>query len=154
MAFQGVLNEKLPLLEAILEEANTSTNPVETLQHAAKRDGRVHVLLGYLINPKFRMKLPEGDPPYIPSDAPGGLAELDVLRLDKKIYVLYSSETKRMRKEEILVQWLEQMTEKEAKILIAIKDKDLTPLYPNLTEDVLVQMMGWEKSVYDKLKAG
>ena len=153
MTFQGVLNDKLPLIADVFDSANKSENPVEVLQSAAKKDGRLHVIIGYLINPKFKMGLPEGDPPYIPGDFPSGLSELDVLRLEKKMYILYQSETRRMKKEEIFIQWLEQMTPTEAKILIAIKDKNLDSLYPNLTEKVLVDFMQWDFNEYSALKA-
>jgi hypothetical protein len=152
MSFQGILNEKLPLMTAVLSSANIAENPVDALKAAIAKDGRIHTVIGYLLNPKFNMELPEGVPPYIPSDTPLGMSELDVLRLDKKIYIMYSSDTRRMRKEEIFIQWLEQMAAEEAKILIAVKDKSLVELYPNLTERVLVDAMQWPFEQYEAMK--
>lgn len=139
-------------LSEVLDDANKSDDPVKSLAEAIKSDGRVLALLGYLANPKFKMDMPDGFPPYRQTDDALGTTVLDCLRLKDKLYVLYNAQTTKRRREEVFIQWLEQMAEPEAKILVAIKDKSLVSLYPNLTEYVLVDALGWSREQYEALK--
>lgn len=139
-------------LSEVLDEANKSENPVASIATAISKDSRILPMLGYLANPKWKMDLPDGYPPYNQTTDALGTTTLDVLRLKDKIYVLYQKETPKRKREEIFIQWLEQMAEEEAKLLVAIKDKTLVELYPNLTEYVLVDGLGWSRKQYDALK--
>jgi hypothetical protein len=140
-------------LSEILDEANKADSPSKVLSEAIKADGRVMAMLGYLANPKFKLDFPEGFPPYRQTDDALGTTTLDCLRLKDKMYVLFNTQTPRRRREEIFIQWLEQMAEPEAKVLVAIKDKSLVEFYPNLTEYVVVDGLGWSHEEYNKLKA-
>lgn len=142
---------QLPLSQ-ILETANKDENPSQYIRNEIKKDSRIVPLLGYLANPKFKLDFPEGAPPYKINEDDVALTEFDVLRLHDKLYILYNFQTPRAKREQNFIQWLEQMSEPESKLLIAIKDKDLTPLYPTLTEYVIVDALGWNRDEYDKLK--
>lgn len=145
--------ETKKFLSEILDEANKAENPSAVIAKAIKDDGRVLALLGYLANPKFKLDFPDGYPPYKQTDDALGTTTLDCLRLKDKLYILYNKQTAKRRREEIFIQWLEQMAEPEAKVLVAIKDKTLAELYPNLTEYVIVDGLGWSREEYNKLKA-
>ena len=147
-----VLNKKNLTFLEILQQANTAESPVNFLKKCIAEDQRVSAVLGYALNPKFKMPLPEGIPPYIPSESPLGLAEIELLHLSNKLYVMYSRETNKIQKERMFIQWVEKMNAEEAKIMIAIKDQVLHTLYENLTEDVFIDAMGWDRAQLDTIR--
>ncbi len=147
-----VLNKKNPTFLEILQQADKSDAPVDFLKKCLAEDQRVSAILGYALNPKFKMPLPEGTPPYIPSESPLGLAEIELLHLSNKLYVMFNKETNKARKEQMFIQWVEKMNAQEAELLIAIKDQTLHTLYPNLTEDVFVDALGWDRQLLAQIR--
>lgn len=147
------INEKLPTFEELLQMANNDDNPVEVLKLAMKRDKRVTTVLGHAMNPNFKFLLPPGTPPYRVGEFPTGLADFDLLQVGDTMKAFCNPEAKRVKLEELFIRWLEGMTEGEAKILVHIKDKTLHTMYRKLTEDVFVEALGWDKELYNKLKA-
>lgn len=147
-----VLNEKLPTFLELLKKANESNDPVSVLKQGMDKDQRVLTVLGYAMNPNFKMGMPDGTPPYIPGDSPLGLAEIEILHLANKLYVLYDNKMPKAKKEQTYIQWLEKMNEDEAKLMILIKDKKLHEAHQNLTEDVFIAALGWSKEQYENLK--
>lgn len=149
---QGRLNNKLPTFEEGLDAADKSEDPAQYLRELIANDRRWSFVLGYAMNPKHKMPLPEGNPPYIPSEYPIGLAEVEILHLFEKMGVLYNDVSNSRKKEEIITQWLEKMTPKEAELFVAIKDKNLQGCYKNLTEKVFVDALGWDMTQYQNMK--
>ena len=150
---QERLNEKHITFFEILTNANKAADPVSYLKLIIKKDSRLQPILGYALNPKFRMPLPAGNPPYIPSQYPNGIAPLEILNLSNKLYVMYNKESKQYKKEEILVRWLEDMTPEEAELMVRIKDQTLDKAFPNLPTKVFLDALGWSEDVYTKLKS-
>ena len=146
------LNPKLPTFYDLLKKADESTNPVEVLQQGMQYDSRIQPILGYAFNPNFKCNLPEGIPPYIPSQYVLTLAPIEILHLHSKLYILYNKETKRYKKEEIFIRWLEDMAPEEAKLLIAIKDQRLQEEFTNLTLEVFLAALQWDRAAYDNIK--
>lgn len=138
------LNQKTRTLFEVLEEASKSDTPVDVLKKSISVDKRVFDVLAYAFNPSFKMNMPASEPPYIPSTFPLGVAPMELLHLSSKLYIVYNKETKQYKKEEIFIRWLEEMSPEEAKILIAIKDRALSKMYPFLTDDVVCSTMGWK----------
>lgn len=150
---QEILNKKLPTLIEVIRVANESDDPVEYLKKAISEDKRIINILGYATNPTAKIPLPEGIPPYIPSELPVGLAEVEILHLFNKLYVLFGNEMPKHRKEQMFIQWLEKMNADEASLMIAIKDQNIESLYPKLNEYVFVDALGWDRQMYQNLKA-
>lgn len=153
MTTQGPLNQKLPLFVEIMEAAQKLENPIEYLMKAIKADVRLTAILGFCVNPRFKLPLPEGVPPYLPSDVPMGLAEIELLHQHKLLMNLFDLNIKAHKKEEMFVKWLERMCEKEAAIMVAIKDQNLHSLYSKITEEVIVSALGWDKALFAKIKS-
>lgn len=149
---QEVLNKKNPTFIEILENAAKAESPVESLKRSMSEDSRVAQVLGYAFNPNFKMPLPDGIPPYIPSEHPLGLAEVELLHLFNKFYVMFNKESTKARKEQMFIQWLEKMHDREANVLVHIKDQTLHTLYPELTEEVFITALGWDKFKYEEMK--
>lgn len=142
------LNEKLPTFYEILKSANESDDPVKVLRTAIQKDKRVTAILGYALNPSWKMDLPPGIPPYIPSQHPIGIAPVEVLNTHNKLYVMYSNTLKRFKKEQMFVQWLEDMAPEEAELMVKIKDQSLPSAYEKLTLEVYIAAMGWSMEQY------
>jgi hypothetical protein len=145
------LNDKHSTLHEILNAAAKSTDPVATLREYIRKDSRVNTVLGYALNPRFRMPLPDGVPPYIPSQHPIGVAPVEILNTHNKLYVMYSKDTKQFKKEEIFVQWLEDMAPEEAELMLHIKDQTLDKAIPGLTLRTFIDALGWEHEQYQKM---
>ena len=150
---QERLNDKSITLFEILTKANNAENPVSVIQEYIKKDSRVTPILGYALNPNFKMPLPDGIPPYIPSQHVIGVAPVEILNTHNKLYVMYHKDTRQYRKEEIFVRWLEDMAPEEAELMIHIKDQTLPQAFPKLTLDVYLNALGWTREQYDKILA-
>lgn len=147
------LNEVRKYLSEIFDEANKSSDPVSVLKTYLNKEVRLLAILGYAINPRFRIgdQIPDGVPPFKESDLPLGKAELTVLDLHKQFYIMFNPNLKKYKKEEFFIRWLESMHPTDAKILVAIKDQKLSSVYPKLTNDVIRQALGWSETDYKNL---
>lgn len=148
---QEILNEKHSTLYEILKKASESDDPVAVIQSHMKKDSRVQTMLGYACNPAFKCPLPPGIPPYVPSQHPIGVAPVEILNTHNKMYIMYNKETRQYKKEEIFVQWLEDMAPEEAELMIHIKDQTLPDAFERLYLNVYLSALGWSPEAYQKL---
>lgn len=148
---QERLNDKSITFFEILKKANEAENPVQVLKDYMNKDSRVTPILGFAFNPNFKLPLPDGIPPYIPSQHPIGIAPVEILNTHNKLYIMMNKETRQYKKEEIFVQWLEDMSPEEAELMIHVKDQTLQNAYPNLTLDVFLTALGWSRQQYDSI---
>lgn len=146
------LNNKSLTMAEGLSEAAKSDDIVKYLKDWIAKDARVFTILGYAMNPNYKMLLPEGTPPYRKSAAPMGLAEIELLHLHNKLYILYNPESPQYKKEEIFIGWLEKMNPTEADLLIAIKDKRLHKVFKKVSEYKIVEALGWPAEQYKQMK--
>lgn len=96
----------------------------------------IKTILQANFNPHIILDLPAGTPPYNKDNTP---AENSLARIDKAIKVLGALVVQggvpsvgldKIRKETRFLQLLESINEKDAEIVVAMKDKKLTELYP------------------------
>jgi hypothetical protein len=89
---------------------------------------------------RIKMDLPEGAPPYNKDKAPAGL---QMARIDGAIKMLgnliVGNSLSKIRKEMLFVQLLESIHAEDAEIVIAMKDKTLSDLFPCLTAKLVRQ---------------
>jgi hypothetical protein len=150
---QERLNDKTITLYEILKQANESETPVASIKEHIAKDSRIATVLGYSLNPSWKMPLPAGIPPYIPSQHPLGIAPLEILKTHNKLYIMYSRDTKQYKKEEIFIQWLEDMAPEEAELMVSIKDQTLPSHFDKLNLDVYLDVLGWSRQQYQDLLA-
>ena len=150
---QERLNDKHKTFYEVLKLSNDSNNPVKSLQDFIAKDVRVKTILGYALNPNWKMPLPDDIPPYIPSTHPLGIAPVEILNTHNKLYIMYNKDTKQYKKEEIFIQWLEDMAPEEATLMLNIKDQTLHNVFPNLTIDVFIDSLGWSKEQFSQIQA-
>jgi hypothetical protein len=146
------VNQKLLTFAEGLEEASKSKDIVQYLKDWMQKDKRVFNILAYAMNPGYQMGLPDGIPPYKKSDVPLGLAEVEILHLWNKMYILYSRDLPLYKKEEHFITWIEKMNSTEAEIFIAIKDKRLHKVFKSVSEYKIVEALGWKPEDYKAKK--
>mgnify|MGYP003126441135 CR=1 FL=1 len=77
--------------------------------------------------------MPEGAPPYTPKEKEIEITEETIRQLSK----VFDMSRHQWDRERIYTQILESVSEKDSKILIAMKDKDMTTLYPTITKELV-----------------
>lgn len=121
----------------MLEEINTDTSAVSKYKD--------NTLLKLLVQNNFveenKWVLPEGEPPYKPTAEVEGFAPNNLYMECKRFYVLRRQDLTPVRREQIFIGMLESVDPKEAKILLAIKDQTLSKLYPNITKEVVKELL-------------
>lgn len=99
----------------------------------------VQLILQAAFKPNLELDLPDGAPPYAVDGNPPGLQPSP---LKQQIQILPSllkrnNRLTRIRKETLFIRLLEISHAKDALILIAMKDKKLSELYPLLTDSLV-----------------
>ena len=89
----------------------------------------------YAYNPDKKFQLPEGNPPYRPAPEPIGMTPTNFLQT-VRIWPNFSrTDLKSAKRESMFINTLEGIHDSEALLLLAIKNGDLTPLYPFATKE-------------------
>jgi len=97
------------------------------------------LLFGFAFRPEGKFLLPEGDPPFKPDAAPLGMSPGNLLMELKKLYVFTRADLKQVRREQLFIQLLESIHPDEAKIVLAVKDQNLTKLYKKITHKLVYE---------------
>ncbi len=119
----------------IFEKVSLAKTPAERAKILQENESfSLKTILQGNFDPKIKIDLPEGAPPYRKDQAPAGL---QMTRIDNAIKMLgnlvVGNRLPKIRKEMLFVQLLESLHEQDAEIIIAMKDKTLTDLFPALT---------------------
>lgn len=129
-------------LYEVLDEINKDTSKLGTYFKNLNRASPLAKVFADAFIPERRWALPEGEPPYKPSQYDAGATPVDLqiaIRRGRFDYFSPKMKIERKNRERIFIQLLESVHEKEAKVLIAIKDQCLTEMFPNITYDVLAE---------------
>jgi hypothetical protein len=101
----------------------------------------INFLLSMNFNKKVVFDLPEGMPPYKRSEDihPDLFSPLgsQIKRMQNCMKIPATAQISKMKKEFIFQQLLEVINPEEADVLVACKDRKLTELYPNITEELV-----------------
>ena len=116
-------------ISEILKEINEDPKKVE----AYKDSVPLKILFGFAYRPEGKMLLPEGDPPFKKDAAPIGMNPTNLLTEIKKLYVFVRQDISRVRREQLFIQLLESIHPDEAKVLLAVKDQDLSKVFKKIT---------------------
>jgi hypothetical protein len=130
--------ERLPHeIFALVEKAKNQSERVKILLQYESYT--LKTILQAAFNKNIIFDLPDGAPPYTPD---GGAPGQQLQSLKKQINILgkfvvgYTAISK-IKKETHFIKLLENVFPKDAEILIAMKDKKLSGLYPTLTRAVV-----------------
>lgn len=123
-------------LSKIIEEAKNRRANADKAKVLQDNDSpQLRELLAYAVNPNIHFKLPEGTPPYTPTDG---------INLEEKLYnslrklencvgiggnnAAESQAVKKMpllQRERVFIDMLEEVHPQDAKLLVNVKDKDI-----------------------------
>lgn len=123
-----------PYITEILDKINKTP---ELLKTEYAKNYAVCTIMQYAFDKNLKFSLPEGEPPFKPDSAPIGMSPANFYQQVKKLYVFNRIDIGNVRREQLFIQLLEGLHPSEAKICIAIKDQNLTSLYPNITGDLV-----------------
>jgi hypothetical protein len=126
--------DKLPF--EVFEEMEALTTIAKRDAHLKKYDSFVlRTILQANFDKNIVLELPEGTPPFVKDLAPPGAS---MARLNSAIKVLGqlvvgNAKFNKVQKEVAFIKLLEGCNQKDAEVLIAMKDKTLSTMYPTLT---------------------
>lgn len=123
------------ILKAINDAGELSR---ETLLKEWGNTAPISHILAFNFNTARRFDLPEGVPPYKRDDAThvdfqGAL----VHQIKKLANCMVGSTLPKMKKEHIFIEVLESIPPRSADIVLAMKEKAITELYPNITKELV-----------------
>lgn len=113
----------------MLKEINDDPKKIDQF----KNEFLLKVIFAHNFLPNYKMKLPEGEPPFKPADQPMGMCDTNLFVEAKRFYVFLREDVKPIKRESLFVGLLEGIHPEEAKIVIAVKDQKLQKLYPKIT---------------------
>lgn len=127
----------LPTIDSVLKEVDAKKTKKEKIAHLQyHRQNKVMIrLLKYVFDPKIKFALPEGTPPYKPSDFEDPSA---IYREDRRLYLFVEGGNPNLnplRREMLFIEVLETVHPDDAKLLLAVKDKTLP--YKSITEKLV-----------------
>lgn len=123
-----------PYITEILDKINE--NP-SLLKSQYITNFAICTVMKYAFDKNLKFLLPEGTPPFTPDNAPLGMTPSNFYQSVKKLYIFTRTDITNVRREQLFIQFLEGIHPSEAKVCIAIKDQNLTSLYPNITGDLV-----------------
>jgi hypothetical protein len=128
------------LLPEIFERVEKASTLAEKKEILVKNNSPVMTeLLKLNFDASIKFKLPEGTPPFKKEGVPMGLADSNLYKEMRRMYVWINppENLHKIKRETLFIQLLESINEKEAVLICAIKDKELDKLYPSVTYDLV-----------------
>jgi len=137
-----------PLVHEIFTQINNAKDKPKKIEVLKKYDNpAIRQLLKAAFDPKIEWDLPEGNPPYIANEAPAGTEHTSLLSEARKLYHFIkggNNTINKLKKETMFVQMLEGLQQKDAEVLIAIKNKNLNNIYKGLTAQMVKETFDWD----------
>lgn len=130
------------MISEILEQTSKLKNKTEKIAFLrANYTKQLHFILEHVFNPNIKFLLPEGKPPYTPSQTGEGQGML--YSQARKLYLFVEgghATLKQLRREQLFIELLESVDPKDAELLLYIKDKKLP--YKNITAILIKEAFG------------
>lgn len=121
----------------LITELLTEINQDPSLIEKYKTNGALKYVFEYSFDPTKKFVLPEGIPPYKQDPAPIGMTPGNLYMELRKLYIFCRTDLNALRRESLFIQLLENVHPDEAKLILAIKDQELTKMYPNITHKLV-----------------
>ena len=146
-----------PLFHEIFTKVNNAKDKPKKVKVLQKYDSDgLRKLLKASFDPKIKWLLPEGNVPYVPNDAPDGTEHerLELVARTFKNYVGVEQQDgtiisgnqglNRMKREMLFISLLEGLTQGEAEVLLAAKDKTLNKKFKGLNANTVKEAFNWD----------
>lgn len=135
------------LVHEIFTQINNAKDKPKKIEVLKKHDTpAMRSLLKAAFDPKIEWDLPDGIPPYIKNEAPAGTEHTSLLTEAKRLYhfiVGGNNTINKLKKETMFIQMLEGLQEKDAEVLVAIKNKNLNTTFKGLTAQMVKETFNW-----------
>jgi len=136
-----------PLVHEIFTKINNAKDKPKKIEVLKQYDNSaIRQLLKAAFDPKIQWDLPEGDPPFIKNEAPAGTEHTSLISEARRLYhfvVGGNNSINKLKKETMFVQMLEGLQEKDAEVLLLIKNKKLNTVYKGLTASMVKETFNW-----------
>ena len=133
------VNPNMMTLAEVMDDINSNVDSLGTMYRYKPNSPLAQLFRAAFIEDEA-WTLPEGIPPYKPYMGKDGTSPTDLLKAILRGRLEYFKKTKpvpSMKREELFIRLLESIHAPEAKVLLAVKDQELSKLYPNITYEVL-----------------
>lgn len=150
------VNTYTPLLHEVLKKvhnAKTKEKKIEILRE--NNSDALRMIIKGSFDPNIEWVVPEGDVPYNKNEAPDGTEHTILLQESKKLWRFIKgadNQTPQWKKENMFVQMLEGLSQGEAEVVVAAKDKKLHQVYKGLSAAVVKEAFGWNDEFYNPNK--
>ena len=120
----------------ILEKANNYKQEQRRINYLKDNNDKiVRTILYGNFSSNLNLKMPAGSPPYTPNE--------NAVHEEKeynRISGMLNFNEHQWAREKRFIQLLEAVPSKDAEILVAMKDKTLTKIFPNITIDIVKEV--------------
>ena len=138
-----------PLLHEILIKVNNAKDKPKKIEVLRENDSvPLRQVLKGAFDPKIKWDLPEGTPPYKVNDAPAGTEHTTLHTESRRLWHFVEGADQKLsksKKETMFIQMLEGLHKDDAKLLVAVKDKELNKVYKGLTDSVVKDAFRWNE---------
>lgn len=117
-----------PITE-IFDEINADPKAIEKY----KGNNALKIIFEYAFDPAKKFILPDGDPPFKETPEPLGMTPANLYQELRRLYVFCRADLTPLKREGLFIGFLEGIHPLEAKLMLAVKDQELTKLYPKIT---------------------
>ena len=146
----GTEGSGAPTVHEIFTKINNAKDKPQKIDILRSFDNQaMRTLLKAAFDPKIKFDLPEGNPPFIRNEAPAGTEHTSLASEAKKLYhfvVGGNNEITKLKKETMFIQMLESLHADDAKVLLAVKEKELNKVYKGLTAECVKEAFDWNDS--------
>jgi len=137
------------LISEILTKVNNAKDKPKKVEVLKTYDSQpLRQVLKGAFDPSIIWDLPDGTPPYKENDAPAGTEHTLLSNEAKRLWHFVRGGDDRLsktKKETMFIQILEGLHADEAKLLIAVVNKELNKVYKGLTDAVVKEAFGWNE---------
>jgi len=137
------------LISEILTKVNNAKDKPKKVEVLKTYDNQpLRQVLKGAFDPSIIWDLPDGTPPYKENDAPAGTEHTLLSNEAKRLWHFVRGGDDRLsktKKETMFIQILEGLHADEAKLLIAVVNKELNKVYKGLTDAVVKDAFGWNE---------
>ena len=150
------VNTYTPLIHEVLKKvhnAKTKDKKVEILRE--HNSEALRIIIKGSFDPNIEWVVPEGDVPYNKNEAPEGTEHTQLFQESKKLWRFIKgadTKTPQWKKENMFVQILEGLSQGEAEVVVAAKDKKLHQVYKGLSAAVVKEAFYWNDEFYNPSK--
>lgn len=117
----------------ILEEINNDITAIVKY----KDNAALKLVLQNNFDANLKWNLPETTPPFKLAVEPQDMAPSNLTLEVRKFYIFRRKDLKPIKREQLFIQMLERLDRKEQSIVLALKNQDLTSVYPNITREIV-----------------